>query len=162
MSGTSFVALETQKTFGGTWSNWPNTPASAPTAICTRSATASSRGPAPIATAAEIPQISGRRDRGERPRQAHPLPAPHHLGEMVGQGHPGPSTLPEAIPARRCASPPISSGCARAITATPKATRMEGHGQIQGPDRPSAEMARRPRLQHKRVVVIGSAPPRRR
>ena len=41
----SFVVLETKDTFGGTWVTH-RYPASAPTATCTPSATASSHGPA--------------------------------------------------------------------------------------------------------------------
>ena len=95
------------------------------------------------------PEIHGRRDRGERSRAAHPLPAHHHLGKMVERGKPL-DHRGHAHRHRREASlhhqflldvpgllPPH-----RGLYAG-----VEGHGQIQGPDRPSAEMARRSRLQ---------------
>ena len=147
--GTSFVALETQKTFGGTWSTHKYPGIRSDSDLHTFGYRFKPWTSAPIATAAEILKYHGRRDRGERPRQAHPLPAHHHLGEMVEQGqsldhrrrqkryrrgaavhHQFLLDVPGLLPPHRR----LHAG-------------MEGHGQIQGPDRPSAEMARRPRLQ---------------
>ena len=95
------------------------------------------------------PEVHGRGDRGERPRPPHPLPPQDRLGargrarkplDHRGGAH--------ATPARRCASPPTSSGCARATTATPKATRRSGRAwRLQGPHRPSADLAGGPGLQ---------------
>ena len=96
------------------------------------------------------PQIHGRGDRGERSRPPHPLSAHHRFG-ATGRARKisGPSTrcgrdtgetralhrellldVPGLLPPRRG----LYAG-------------VEGHGALQGPDRPSAEMARRSRLQ---------------
>ena len=120
-------------------------PASAPTATCTPSAIASSRGRRPpIATAAEILQLHGRRDRGERSRPTHPLSHTHHLGALVERGRiSGPSRptrtdtgetaslhhqLPLDVPGLLPPHRGLHAG-------------VEGHGEVQGPDRPSADLA---------------------
>ena len=73
------------------------------------------------------PELHGRGDRRERPRPAHPLSAPDHLGKLVQRRTTsGPSRRPAPTPARRCASPRTSCGCARAITGIPRATRRTG------------------------------------
>ena len=126
-------------------------PASAPTATCyTFGYRFKPWTSAPIATAAEILQLHGRGDRGERPRPPHPLSAtgsPRRAGRA--------RTICWTIEATR-----TDTGEAVRFTAnflwmcqgyyrhsegyTPE---WDGHGGLQGPHRPSADLARRSRLQ---------------
>ena len=114
---------------------------------------------APIASAAEILKYMGdvieENDLAPHIRYQHT----HHLGEVVERGKP--LTI-EAIRTdtgeKRFASPPTSSGCARAITATPKAIRRSGRtwpdfkGPIVHPQKWPEDLD----YKNKRVVVIGS------
>ena len=125
-------------------------PASAPTATSTPSATASSRGPAaPIASAAEILKYMGEvieeNDLARHIRYQHT----DHLGDMVERGQPldhrghahrhrRDASLHHQLPLDVPGLLPPHRGLYAGV---------EGHGQLQGPDRPSAEMARRSRLQ---------------
>ena len=118
-------------------------PASAPTATCTPSAIASSRGRSADRERGGNPEIHGRRDRGERSRPSHPLPAHHHLGEMVERGkpldhrsHPHRHRREASLHHQFLLDVPGLLPPHRGLYAG-----VEGHGQIQGPDRPSAEMA---------------------
>ena len=93
------------------------------------------------------PCLYGRGDRGQRPRQTHPLQSPHQSCELVerdqsldgrcrqqGDGRSAalhrelPLDVPGLLPPFRR----LHAG-------------MEGHGQVQGPDRPSADLAQGPR-----------------
>ena len=96
------------------------------------------------------PQIHGRGDRGERSRPPHPLSAHHRLGDD-GRARKisGPSTPSGPTPARRLRFTTnffwMCQGYYRhAEGYTPEWKDM---AQLQGPDRPSAEMAGRSRLQ---------------
>ena len=147
--GTSFVVLETQESFGGTWldpqiSRHPlrQRPPHLrlPLQAMDQRADRDRRG---------NPQLYGRGDRRERPRAAYSLPAPDRRGELVERGQiAGPSRPTRPTPARRCASPRISCGCARAITGIREGYTPEwdGHGRLQGPHRPPADLAGRSRL----------------
>ena len=111
------------------------------------------------------PQLHGRGHRRERPRPAHPLSAQDRLGDAGRAARiSGRSRPPARTPARRSASPRTSSGCARAITGTRRATRRSGTGW-----RPSraGSSTRRPgrRIWTTRARTSSSsarAPPRRR
>ena len=114
---------------------------------------------APIATADEILQLHGRGDRRERPRVATSATAtrsPAQAGRATTIS--GPSRRCAPTPARRRASPPISSGCARATTATPKATRRDWEGMADFKGRIVHPQTWPEDLDYKgkNVVVIGS------
>ena len=73
------------------------------------------------------PGVHGRGDRGERSRSAHPLSAHDPVGVVVERGDAsGPSMRFVPTPGSGCASRRISSGRARATTATRRATRRSG------------------------------------
>ena len=134
--------------------------ASAPTATCTPSATASSPGPAPpIATAAEIlkymDEVIDENDLGRHIRYRHQIDSRDWSSDENLLDHRG-----DAHRHRRGGprSPPASSGCARATTATPRATRRSGRawsdfkGRIVHPQTWPDDLD----YAGKRVVVIGS------
>ena len=153
-----FVVLESQETFGGTWSPTAIR-ASAPTATCIPSAIASSpgrprRSPPPPRSSATWARSSTRTS-----SPAHPLSAPDRFGELVEPGqsldHRG-----DADRYRRDGrvSPRTSCGCARATTGTRRATCRTGMGW-----RPSRARLVHPQnwpedldYEGKKVVVIGS------
>ena len=88
------------------------------------------------------PHLHERRDRGERPGATYPLPAQDRAGLLVSRRTiSGPSRRPGPTPARRFASPPTSCGCARATTATRRATRRNGRAW---PTTRAASSIRRP------------------
>ena len=104
---------------------------------------------APIATAAEILQLHGRGDRRERPRPPHPLPPPDHSARWSSEDNlwtieatrdryrrDGPlhRQLPLDVPGLLPPLRGLHAGMAR-------------HGQLQGPHRPSADLAGGSRLQ---------------
>ena len=147
--GTSFVALEAQKTFGGTWTTHRYPGIRSDSDLHTFGYRFKPWTSAPIASAAEILKYMGDVIEENDLAPSHPLSAHHHLGEMVERGKPL-DHRGHAHRHRREASlhhqflldvpgllPPH-----RGLYAG-----VEGHGQVQGPDRPSAEMARRSRLQ---------------
>ena len=92
------------------------------------------------------PQVHGRGDRRERPGRAHPLPARDRVGRAgrAKNGAAGRSTPRAPTPARACASPPDSCGCARATTGTRKGytPAVAGHGRVPGHDRAPAATGR--------------------
>ena len=142
--GTSFVALETQNSFGGTWRTHRYPGIRSDSDLHTFGYRFKPWTSAPIATAAEILSYMGEviEENGLGP--PHPLWAHHFLGPLVEPGksldHRGRQSrhrrggslhrellldVPRVLPAR---------GGLYA--------RVEGHGELQGPDRSSAEMAR--------------------
>ena len=147
--GTSFVVLETQESFGGTWltHRYPGIRSDSDLYTFgyrfkpwTRRADRDGR---------RDPELHGRGDRRERPRPAHPLPAPDRLG-AAGRA---------ATTSGRSRRTRTDTGETVRFTAnflwmcqgyyrhsegyTP---RMGGHGRLQGPDRPPADLAGGPRL----------------
>ena len=90
------------------------------------------------------PEIHGRGDRGKRSLPPHPLPAHHHLGQMVERRTiSGPSTPSGPTPAKQLRFTAnffwMCQGYYRHTEGyTPEWKDM---AQIQGPDRASAEMA---------------------
>ncbi len=151
--------LETQESFGGTWRTHRYPGIRSDSDLHTFGYRFKPWTSAPIATAAEILQLHGRGHRGERPRPPHPLPA-HHLLGAAGRARTisGPSRPSEPTPARRFASPRTSSGCARATTATRRATRPSGRawtsfkGRIVHPQTWPEDLD----YKDKKVIVIGS------
>jgi hypothetical protein len=93
------------------------------------------------------PQVHGRGDRRERPRRTSAIAttSPRRAGRAPTTC--GRSRRRAPTPARRSRSPPTSCGCARATTGTPRATRRSGRAWTASrADRPSADLARGPRL----------------
>jgi cation diffusion facilitator CzcD-associated flavoprotein CzcO len=74
--GTSFVVLESQDSFGGTWTTHKYPGIRSDSDLYTFGYRFKPWTGPPIATAAEILTLHGRGDRGERPRPAHPLRPP--------------------------------------------------------------------------------------
>ena len=76
--GTTFVVLEALESFGGTWltHNYPGVRSDSD--LYTFGYRFKPWTGAPIATAGRDPQVPRRGDRRQRPRRAHPVPAPHH------------------------------------------------------------------------------------
>ncbi len=86
--GTSFVALETQKTFGGTWSTHRYPGIRSDSDLHTFGYRFKPWTSAPIASAAEILKYMGEVIEENDLAPPHPLSAHHHLGEMVERGKP--------------------------------------------------------------------------
>ena len=147
--GTSFVVLEAQETFGGTWPTHRYPGIRSDSDLYTFGYRFKPWTSAPIATAAEILKYMGEvieeNDLARHIRYRHT----HHLGELVERrqslDHRGDAhrhrrdaalhhefllDVPGLLPPRRG----LHAGVA-------------GHGQVQGPDRPSAELAGGSRLQ---------------
>ena len=147
--GTSFVVLETQKTFGGTWSTHRYPGIRSDSDLHTFGYRFKPWTSAPIATAAEILKYMGEvieeNDLGQHIRYRHTITSArwssednlwtidavkHRYRRDAALHHQFLLDVPGLLPPHRR----LHAG-------------MEGHGQIQGPDRPSAEMARGSRLQ---------------
>ena len=123
----SFVVLEALESFGGTWHTHRYPGIRSDSDLYTFGYRFKPWTGAPIATGERDPDVPERGHRRERPRPAHPLPAPHHLGRAgPATRAAGPSRPRAPTPARPSASPPTSCGCARATTATPSPTRPSG------------------------------------
>ena len=124
--GTSFVVLETQKSFGGTWRTHRYPGIRSDSDLHTFGYRFKPWTSAPIATAAEILKYMGEvieeNDLGRHIRYQH------GSARRAGRANKtsGPSKQCGRIAARPIASPPISSGCARAITVMPRAIRPNG------------------------------------
>ena len=139
--GTSFVALETQKTFGGTWSTHRYPGIRSDSDLHTFGYRFKPWTISADRDRRRDPQIYGRGDRGERSRPPHPLSAHHHLGEMVERG--------EALDHRGGQSRHRRGGSLhhQFLLDVPGLlpphrglyARVEGHGPVQGADRASAE-----------------------
>ena len=82
-SGTSFVILETQESFGGTWLTHRYPGIRSDSDLYTFGYRFKPWIGAPIATAAEIRRLSGRSHRGERPWPAYPLSPQDQFGPLV-------------------------------------------------------------------------------
>ena len=126
--GTSFVVLEAQESFGGTWLTHRYPGIRSDSDLYTFGYRFKPWTGAPIATAAEILRLHGRGDRRERPRPATSAiatgsPSARWSSEDNRWTHRG-----HAHRHRRdaSASPRTSSGCARATTGTRRATRPSG------------------------------------
>ena len=124
--GTSFVALEAQKTFGGTWTTHRYPGIRSDSDLHTFGYRFKPWTSAPIASAAEILKYMGDviEENDLARTSAISTPSPRRNGRARKTS--GPSRPRAPTPARSFASPPISSGCARAITATPRAIRRSG------------------------------------
>ena len=135
-------------------------PASAPTATSTPSATASSPGPArrsppPPRSCSYMGEVIEENDLGRHIRYRHRIDRAALVERGQSLDHRGHA---HATPARRSASPPASCGCARATTATRRATRRSGRAW---PTSRAASSTRRPgrrtsTTRASSVVVIGS------
>ena len=105
------------------------------------------------------PRLYERGDRGERSRQTHPLQASHPAASWSSETNLWTIEAEKTDSGEaRDHSPRISSGCARAITAIPRATRPNGRawsdfkGRIVHPQTWPDDLD----LDGKQVVVIGS------
>ncbi len=137
-----FVVLEAQESFGGTWLTHKYPGIRSDSDLYTFGYRFKPWIGPPIATAAEILQVHGRGDRGERPRPPHPLRPQNHARELVERREPlDRRGHPHRHRRGRGASPPTSSGCARATTATTRATRPSGRAW---PTSRAASSTRRP------------------
>src|SRR6186713_1548101 len=126
--GTSFVALEAQKTFGGTWTTHRYPGIRSDSDLHTFGYRFKPWTTAPIASAAEILKYMG--DMIERGKPLDHRGHAHRHRRKTSLHHQLLLDVPGLLPPHRG----LYAG-------------VEGHGQIQGPHRPSAEMARRSRLQ---------------
>ncbi len=142
--GTSFVVLEAQDSFGGTWLTHRYPGIRSDSDLYTFGYRFKPWTGAPIATAAEILRYMGEVIERERPRRAYPLPAHDRLG-VAGRARriSGRSMRPGRTPARLSGSPRTFFGCARAITGTAQGytPEWEGMADFQGPDRSPANLA---------------------
>ena len=104
------------------------------------------------------PDLHGPGDRRERPRAAHPLRPHDHVGALVEPGNLWTIEALARTPAKPFASPPASSGCARATIATAKATRRNGRAWRNSRARSSIRRTGRTisTTRTRRCVVIGS------
>ena len=162
--GTSFVVLEAQESFGGTWHTHRYPGIRSDSDLYTFGYRFKPWTGAPIATAAEILRYMGEvideNDLGRHIRYRHKITRRAGRATTIcGRSMPRGRT-----PAKRCVSPRTSCGCARATTGTRRATRPSGTAW-----RPSraGSSTRRPgrRTWNTRARTSSSsarAPPRRR
>ena len=141
--GTTFVALETQKTFGGTWSTHRYPGIRSDSDLHTFGYRFKPWTSAPIASAAEILKYMGEvieeNDLSRHIRYQHTITSAkwssagkpldhrghaHRYRREASLHHQFLLDVPGLLPPHRG----LYAG-------------VEGHGQVQGPDRPSAEMA---------------------
>ena len=157
----TFVALDMQETFGGTWwhaslSRHPLRQRSPhlrlPLQAVDRPADRDRR---------RDPRLHGRGDRGERSRPPHPLSSTRSSRRSWSSAdnlwtiEATRTDTGETLRFHR----ELSAGCARATTATPQGytADMAGYGRLQGPDRALRRHGRRTSTSRtSSVVVIGS------
>ena len=147
--GTSFVVLEAQESFGGTWLTHRYPGIRSDSDLYTFGYRFKPWTSAPIATAAEILRYMGEvideNDLARHIRYRHQITSASWSSDgqsLDDRGHPHRHRRDAS------ASPRISCGCARAITGTREGYTPEwdGMADLQGPHRPSAELAGGSRL----------------
>ena len=151
--------LEEQESFGGTWITHKYPGIRSDSDLYTFGYRFKPWTGKPIAKASEILDYMGEVIAENDLASPYPLSPSHRLGLLVQHG----KTLdiwtsPIWRRARPCASPPISCGCARAITGTRRATRREWpdmanfKGRIVHPQRWPDDLD----YKGKKMIVIGS------
>ena len=139
--GTSFVVLEAQESFGGTWLTHRYPGIRSDSDLYTFGYRFKPWTGTPIATADEILAYMGEviEENDLAATSATASGSPRRAGRAPTTA--GPSRASAPTPASRSASPPASSGCARATTAIPRATRRSGRAW---PTSRAASSIRRP------------------
>ena len=140
--GTSFVVLEAQESFGGTWITHRYPGIRSDSDLYTFGYRFKPWTGTPIATAEEILDYMGEvieeNDLARHIRYRHRIASATLVERRQSLDHRGRRV---STPASPSASPPASCGCARATTAIPKATRPSGRAW---PTSRAASSIRRP------------------
>ena len=157
--GTSFVVLEAQDSFGGTWLTHRYPGIRSDSDLYTFGYRFKPWTSAPIATAAEILSYMGEViDENDLARHIRYQPPDHAARPGPAIKNSGQSRPSEPTPAKASASPLTSCGCARVITGIRRATPPNGpgwtdyRGRIVHPQKWPEDLD----YADKRVVVIGS------
>ena len=139
--GTSFVVLESQESFGGTWITHRYPGIRSDSDLYTFGYRFKPWTGKPIATAEEILAYMGEviEENDLAATSATATASPRRPGRATTTA--GPSRASASTPASRSASRRASCGCARATTATPRATRRSGRAW---PTSRAASSIRRP------------------
>ena len=123
----SFVVLEAMDDFGGTWRCHTYPGIRSDSDLYTFGYRFKPWTSAPIASRDEILKYMSEVIEENGLARQDPLPPQDHVGDMVERGRPLDARWPPTpAPARCTGSPRTSCGCARATTATPRATPPSG------------------------------------
>ena len=126
--GTSFVVLESQDSFGGTWTTHKYPGIRSDSDLYTFGSRFKPWTGKPIATAAEILSYMGEVIDENQLAATSATSTASSAPSGPARTTSGPWRPSAPTPASACASPPTSCGCARAISATPRAIRPSGKG----------------------------------